>query len=91
MKNYEFHSLISNFVFKKALKRETIRVADCGGPWGCDTSRFPHLLENQLRNGGEVAGLTRRPLFTPQEDSYCSFLLEAESAPQGRGAAGSIR
>jgi hypothetical protein len=29
----------------------------------------------------EVISLTRRPPFTPQEDSQYSFLLEAESTP----------
>jgi hypothetical protein len=52
-------------------------------PWGCETSRFPHFLENWLTDGGEVVNLTRRPPFTPlpQKDSWYSFLLEAESTP----------
>jgi hypothetical protein len=32
-------------------------------------------------DGGKVVSPTRRPLFTPQEDSWYSFLLEAESTP----------
>jgi hypothetical protein len=44
-------------------------------------SRLPHFLENRLTDGGEVVSLTRRPPFTPQEDFWYSFLLEAQTAP----------
>jgi hypothetical protein len=44
-------------------------------------SRLPHFLDNWLTDGDEVVSLTRRPSFTPQEDSRFSFLLEAESTP----------
>jgi hypothetical protein len=37
------------------------------GPLGCETSRFPHFLDNRLINGGEVVSLTRRPPFTPRK------------------------
>jgi hypothetical protein len=45
---------------------------------------FPHFLDNRLTDGGEVVSPTRRPPFTPgslypQEDSWYSFPLEAES------------
>jgi hypothetical protein len=30
--------------------------------------RFPYCLDNWLTDGGEVVSLTRRPLFTLQED-----------------------
>jgi hypothetical protein len=30
---------------------------------------IPHYLDNRLTDGGEVVSLTRRPRFTPQEDS----------------------
>jgi hypothetical protein len=40
--------------------------------------------------GGKVVSPTHRPLFIPQEDSWNSFLLEAESTP-GPNAAGRIR
>jgi hypothetical protein len=42
---------------------------------------LPHFLDNQHTDGGEVS-LTRRPPFTHQEDSWYSFLLEAESNPR---------
>jgi hypothetical protein len=48
---------------------------------GRETSRLPHFLDNRLTDGGKVVSLTRRPPFTPQEDSWYSFLLEAESTP----------
>jgi hypothetical protein len=34
--------------------------------------------QNRLTDGGEVVSLMRRPRFTPQEDSWYSFLLEAD-------------
>jgi hypothetical protein len=39
------------------------------------------FVDNRLTDGGEVVSLTRRPLFTPKEHSWYSFLLEAEFAP----------
>jgi hypothetical protein len=39
------------------------------------------FLDSRLTDGGEVVSLTRRPPFTPQKDSWNSFLLEAESNP----------
>jgi hypothetical protein len=41
--------------------------------------RLPHFVDSRLTDGGKVVSLTRRPPFTPQEDSWYSFLLEAES------------
>jgi hypothetical protein len=41
-------------------------------------SRLPHFLDIQLTDGGEVVSLMHQPPFTPQEDSWYSFLLEAE-------------
>jgi hypothetical protein len=45
-----------------------------------ETSRLTHFLDIRLTSGGEVS-LTRQPPFTPQEDSWYSFLLQAESKP----------
>jgi hypothetical protein len=39
------------------------------------------VLDNRLTYGGKAVSLTRRQLFTPQEDSWYSFLLEAASTP----------
>jgi hypothetical protein len=47
----------------------------------CGTSRIPHFLDSRHTSGGEVVSLARRPPFAPQEDSWYSFLLEAESTP----------
>jgi hypothetical protein len=53
---------------------------------------LPHFLENRLTNGGEVVGFRRRlAALYPQEDSWYSFLLEAESTTQGHSAAGRIK
>jgi hypothetical protein len=41
--------------------------------------RLPHFLDNRLKDGGEVVSLTRRTPFTPEEDSWYSFLLETDS------------
>jgi hypothetical protein len=46
-----------------------------------ETSRLSHFLDNRFTDGGQVASLKRRPPFTPQEDSWYSFLLEAELTP----------
>jgi hypothetical protein len=50
-------------------------------PEGYETSRLPHFLDNRFPDGGGVVSFTRRPVaLYPQEDSWYSFLLEAESA-----------
>jgi hypothetical protein len=52
------------------------------GPLHCKTSRFANFLDNWLTDGDEVVSLTRRPAsLYPQEDSWYSFLLEAETTP----------
>jgi hypothetical protein len=63
------------------VKAKAIPVTGREGPWGCETSRLPHFLDNRLTDDGEVISLTCRQPFTPQEDSWYSFLLEAESTP----------
>jgi hypothetical protein len=47
-------------------------------------SRLPHYLDNRLIDGGKVVSLTRRPPFTPQEDSWYSFLLRDWVIPRAR-------
>jgi hypothetical protein len=53
-------------------------------------STIPYFLDNRLIDGEEVDSLARRPSFAPQEDSWYSFLLEAESTPRPC-AAGKIK
>jgi hypothetical protein len=65
-------------------------VTGRGDPQGCEMPRLPHFLDNQPTDGGQVVSLTRRPPFTLQEDSWYSFLLEAEYT-QGHSATGKIR
>jgi hypothetical protein len=43
-------------------------------------SRLPRFLNSLLTDGGDVS-FTRRPRFVQQENSWYSFLLEAESNP----------
>jgi hypothetical protein len=63
------------------LKRKAIPVTGCGDSQGCETSRLPHFPYNWFTDDGQFVSLTHRPPFKPQEDSWYSFLLEAESIP----------
>jgi hypothetical protein len=49
------------------IKEKAIAVTGRGDPYGCETSRLPHFLDNRLTNGGEVVSRTRRAaaLFPP--------------------------
>jgi hypothetical protein len=49
------------------VKRKAILVIGRGGPYGCETSRLPHLLDNRFTDGSEVDSLTRRSLFIPRK------------------------
>jgi hypothetical protein len=61
---------------------KAVPVTGRGGPLGCERSRLSHFPDNPLTDGDEVTSLTRRSPFTPQEDSWYSVLLEAESTPR---------
>jgi hypothetical protein len=52
---------------------KAIPVTGRGGPQGCDTSRLPNFLENQLKNGGEVVSLMHRPPFIPRKIAGTHF------------------
>jgi hypothetical protein len=52
-----------------------------GGPYGCETLRLPHFLDSRPTDGREVVNLTYWLPFTPLEDTWYSFLLEAELTP----------
>jgi hypothetical protein len=51
-------------------KGDVIRVTGRAGPLSCETSRLPDILDNLPVDGGDVVGLTLRPPFTTQEDSW---------------------
>jgi hypothetical protein len=36
---------------------KAIPVTGRGGPYGCETSRIPHFLDNRLTDGAEVVSL----------------------------------
>jgi hypothetical protein len=55
------------------------------GLWDVEVPIFS--LESRLRDGGKFVSLMQRPHITPQEESWHSFRLEAES----HSAAGRIR
>jgi hypothetical protein len=48
-------------------KSKAIPVTGRGGPWGCETSKLRHFVDNRLTDGGEVVSHTRRPPFTPRK------------------------
>jgi hypothetical protein len=52
------------FSVKNVRKGKTITVTGRGSPQSCETSRFPHFLDNRLSDGGEDVSLTLRPPFT---------------------------
>jgi hypothetical protein len=77
-----FHSGFCTKILLKKVKDKVIRVTGCGRPYDFETSRLPHFVDKRFTDGGEVVSLTHRPPFTPQEDSWYLFLLEAESTPE---------
>jgi hypothetical protein len=77
---YNFVALLPG-IGVKGKKGKDIPVAGLEGPQDCETSRLPHFLNNRLTDGGKIVSLTRWLLFTPQEDSWYSFLLQTESTP----------
>jgi hypothetical protein len=53
-------------------------VTGHGVPKRFETSRLPHSLDSRHTDGGEEVSLRHRPRFTPDEDSWYSFMLEAD-------------
>jgi hypothetical protein len=47
-------------------KGKVIPVTGRTGSYDCETSRFPHFLENRITDGDEVS-LKREPPFTPRK------------------------
>jgi hypothetical protein len=63
------------------LKKEKKKAIPVTGREGPDVEAPTFCLDSRLTDGGKVVIPTRRPPFTPQEGSWYSFLLEAESTP----------
>jgi hypothetical protein len=55
----------SHYIRQK--KVNAISVTGHGSPYGYETSRVPHFLDNRLTDGGEFDSLTRRPPFIPRK------------------------
>jgi hypothetical protein len=55
---YHYHYVLSG-------KDKAISVTAHGSPYGCETSRLSHFIDNRLRDGGEDDSLMRRPPFPP--------------------------
>jgi hypothetical protein len=68
-------------------KGKTLPVRGRGGPWGCETSRLPHFLDNRFTNAREVVSRTCRPPFTPWKMLATHFCYRL-SRFQGHSAAG---
>jgi hypothetical protein len=74
--------LVENPDRKHLHEKKTRKAVPLTGRGGLHRRRgSKHFLDNRLTDGGEVISLVRRPPFTPQEDFWYSFLLEAESTP----------
>jgi hypothetical protein len=43
----------------RSRKFKAILVTGHGGPYGCETSRLKHYLNDKQKDGGEVISLTR--------------------------------
>jgi hypothetical protein len=57
----------SSFDYYQLSKKKVyaIPVTGHGGPYGCEKSRLPYFLDNQLTGGGEVVSLKRRSPLLP--------------------------
>jgi hypothetical protein len=51
-------------------KGKAIPVTDRGGPFGCETLRFPHFVDIRLTDGGKVVSPMHQLPFTPQEGRW---------------------
>jgi hypothetical protein len=69
---------------------KAISVKSHGGPYGCETSRFPQFLYNQLTDGSKVVSLMCWLPFTPRKNPGTPFCLRL-SWPQGHSMGERIR
>jgi hypothetical protein len=71
---------------------KVILISGCGSPYGCETLRLPHFLDNQQTDDGEVVSLTcwsaRHP--TPRKIPGTHFCYRL-CRPQGHIVAGRIK
>jgi hypothetical protein len=51
--------------WKIVKKNKAIPGTDRGGQYGCETSGFPHFLDNRLTDGGEFISLSHQPSKVP--------------------------
>jgi hypothetical protein len=59
------YAAMFRLVLKEGKKSKAIPLTGREGPYGFETSRIPHFLDNRLTDDGEVVSLRRRPPFTP--------------------------
>jgi hypothetical protein len=71
-------------------KSKAIPLTDTGGPYGCETSTFPHFLDSRLIDGGEVVSFTPLSPIVLRKTPATHFCLRL-SRTQARNAAGRIR
>jgi hypothetical protein len=55
------------------IKGKIMAVTGRKGPWGCETSRPTHFLDNLLTDGRETVNLTVRPPFTDSKTAGTHF------------------
>jgi hypothetical protein len=76
--------------FKSYKTCNAIIVTGRGGPYGCETSRLPRFLDNQLTGVGEVVSGTLRTPFTRRKIPGTHFYYRL-SRPQDYSVTGRIR
>jgi hypothetical protein len=64
------HSFSTILQIEVKSKSEAIPVTGCGGLYGYEMLRIPHLLDNRHKDGGKVVSPTHRPRSTPQEHYF---------------------
>jgi hypothetical protein len=62
-----------NFLLLWNVNSKAISVTDRGGLLGCEVSRLPQFLDNQLTDDGDFVSLTRRALFVPKKIPGTNF------------------
>jgi hypothetical protein len=68
--NPEYFTLQTHCSKRKKKLSKAIPVTGRGGLQGCEMSRIPHCLDNQLTDGSKVVSPTHRPRFIPQKHYF---------------------